>query len=190
MVGARARLEQITCLSFSPINRISSMRVSLGCLFLSALSLMSRGSKAILCPFSELSYEVSGPVLLSSFRLVGAGELTLLPSSSSTAPAPPLRRVRPEVEAMSNVFGATITEVKPSDQGNDVAEPKGGSVDSCIRSCGAAQEMLRGSCCRRRRVGKLAAVNSWATRLMWMLGWGATMDVQEFLKTGMRPSSF
>jgi len=44
-----------TCLSFKPINNISSIRVSLGCLFLSALSLMSRGSKAILCPLTELS---------------------------------------------------------------------------------------------------------------------------------------
>lgn len=96
----------ITCLSFKPINNISSMSVSLGCLLLSALSLMSRGSKAILCPLAELSYDVSGPPLVSSGRLDGTGELTLLPSSSSAAgPAPPLRRVRPEVEAMSDGRG-------------------------------------------------------------------------------------
>lgn len=62
---------------------------------------MSRGSKAILWPFSELSYDVSGPLLASSGRLLRGGELTLLPSSVSVGPAPPLLRVRPEVEAMS-----------------------------------------------------------------------------------------
>jgi hypothetical protein len=74
------------------------MSVSFGCLLLSALSLISLGSNAILCPFSELSYDVSG--VRSSVRF-GAGELTRLPSSSpGPPPAPPLRRVRPELEAI------------------------------------------------------------------------------------------
>lgn len=76
------------------------MSVSLGCLLLSALSLMSRGSKAILWPFSEFSYEVSG--VRSSMRF-GAGELTLLLSSSplpAAPPPPPLLRVSPELDAI------------------------------------------------------------------------------------------
>jgi hypothetical protein len=94
-----------TCLSLSPISRISSIRVNLGCLSLSALSLMSRGSKAILCPFSPLSYDVSRPpALFSSLRLLpGTGELTRLPSSLSkpaAGPAPPLLLVKPELEAI------------------------------------------------------------------------------------------
>lgn len=88
------------------------MRVNFGCLFLSALSLMSRGSNAILCPFAEFSYEVSG--VRSSGRL-GAGELTRLPSLSplsAAAPPPPLRRVRPPdvVEAICGGTGGVFED--------------------------------------------------------------------------------
>jgi hypothetical protein len=95
---------QRTCLSFRPMRIISSMSVSFGCLLRSALSLMSRGSNAILWPFSEFSYAVSG--VRSSLRF-GAGELTRLPSSSPlpAAPPPPLRRVRPELEAIARGCG-------------------------------------------------------------------------------------
>jgi hypothetical protein len=76
------------------------MRVNFGCLLRSALSLISRGSNAILWPFSEFSYAVSG--VRSSLRF-GAGELTRLPSSSPlpTPPPPPLLRVSPELEAIA-----------------------------------------------------------------------------------------
>jgi hypothetical protein len=86
------------------------MSVNFGCLLLSALSLMSLGSNAILWPFSEFSYAVSG--VRSSMRF-GAGELTLLPSSSPLPPAPPppLRRVRPELEAI--VCGGGTSGVVP-----------------------------------------------------------------------------
>ena len=79
------------------------MRVSFGCLFLSALSLMSRGSNAILCPFDELSYDVSSPDRLSGL-LLGAGELTLSLSALSVdgppPPPAPRLRVRPDAEAI------------------------------------------------------------------------------------------
>ncbi|KAG9954664.1 vacuolar protein sorting-associated protein 74, partial [Aureobasidium melanogenum] len=101
----KERGRKATCLSLRPISRISSISVNLGCLSLSALSLISRGSKAILCPFAPLSYDVSRPpALFSSLRLlVGAGELTRLPSSLSrpaAGPAPPLLLVKPELEAI------------------------------------------------------------------------------------------
>lgn len=44
-----------TCLSLRPSRRTSSIRVNFGCLLRSVLSLMSRGSNAILWPFSLLS---------------------------------------------------------------------------------------------------------------------------------------
>lgn len=73
------------------------MSVSFGCFRRSADSLMSRGSKAILCPLAPDSYAVSG-LRMSSLRL-GAGEDTRLPSFSfvsAEAPPAPRRRVRPE----------------------------------------------------------------------------------------------
>lgn len=86
------------------------MSVSFGCLLLSALSLMSRGSYAILCPFAPLSYEVSGPPDRLS-GLFGAGDATRLPSSLSFAPAPPpppapRLRVRPDAD---EDIGATLS---------------------------------------------------------------------------------
>lgn len=80
------------------------MSVSLGCLLRSAFSLMSRGSNAILCPFSPASYEVSGAEEYDAAGL-GAGEDTrlfsLLSPFSVDAPPPPAprRRVRPEPDA-------------------------------------------------------------------------------------------
>jgi hypothetical protein len=60
---------------------------------------MSRGSKAILCPFSLLSYEVSGAESLEGPALE-VGVLTRFTSPSSLspfdAPAPPRLRVRPD----------------------------------------------------------------------------------------------
>jgi hypothetical protein len=65
----------------------------------SALSLISLGSKAILCPFSLLSYEVSGPESLEAPAL-GVGVPTRFASPSSLspfdAPPPPRLRVRPD----------------------------------------------------------------------------------------------
>ena len=102
-------LARRTCLSFSPISKISSISVSFGCLSLSALSLISRGSNAILCPFAPLSYDVSSPVPLSG--LLDAGEATLLVSSLSVAgppptPPAPLLRVTPDVEAIQSMSPA------------------------------------------------------------------------------------
>lgn len=79
------------------------MSVNFGCLFLSSLSLISRGSNAILCPFSPPVYDVSGARL--SEPVFGPGELTRLESLSSSpvvvaAPPPPRRRVRPPAEAI------------------------------------------------------------------------------------------
>lgn len=76
------------------------MSVSFGCLFRSALSLISRGSNAILWPLAELSYDVSGPDR-SSARFDGTDGV-VLPDSSSlvdvAGPPPPRRRVRPDAE--------------------------------------------------------------------------------------------
>jgi len=63
---------------------------------------MSRGSNAILCPFSPPVYDVSGDLSFEDPAL-GAGEATRLESSSSSiveAPPPPRRRVNPPVEAI------------------------------------------------------------------------------------------
>ena len=91
-----------TCLSLSPNKSTSSINVNLGCLLLSSLSLMSRGSNAILCPFSPPVYDVSGPLLSLGCPGLGVGELTRpLSLSSLSAPkpvAPPLLRVKPEPE--------------------------------------------------------------------------------------------
>ena len=92
----------LTCLSFNPINSTSSMSVSLGCLFRSSLSLMSRGSNAILCPFSPPVYDVSGARSLEG-PARGAGDSTRFDVSSSSpvdTPPPPRRRVSPAVDAM------------------------------------------------------------------------------------------
>ena len=105
-----------TCLSFNPISNTSSIKVNFGALLRSSLSLISRGSKAILCPFSPPVYAVSGARPLSSFPLPGTGEPIRLPSSVPSAvepdgPAPPpapRRRVRPPVEAMLVFFGSRV----------------------------------------------------------------------------------
>lgn len=98
------RPAQLTCLSFRPSNSTSSISVSLGCLLLSALSLISRGSNAILCPFSPASYDVSGA--RSSF--LGAGEATRLASSPFSAVVPaPLRRVSPEADICCYCFSVS-----------------------------------------------------------------------------------
>ncbi len=78
------------------------MSVSFGCLLRSSVSLISLGSKAILCPFSEFVYDVSGMRLSIAELFRETGEETLL-SSFSSGPAarpPPLRRVKPPAEAM------------------------------------------------------------------------------------------
>ena len=91
-----------TCLSFKPKSKTSSISVNFGCLFLSSLSLISRGSKAILCPFSPPVYDVSG-VRSVDF---GAGEESLLGSLSSfpgadvPPPPPPRRRVNPPEDSI------------------------------------------------------------------------------------------
>ena len=92
---------ELTCLSFNPSSNTSSMSVSFGCLLRSALSLMSLGSKAILCPFSLLSYEVSGPLVSREAPGLGTGEATRLDSPSSLSapplpPPPPRLRVSPD----------------------------------------------------------------------------------------------
>ncbi len=82
-----------TCLSFSPSSSTSSISVSLGCLLLSALSVMSRGSKAILWPFSPCSKLVSGAL---SLTLPVELDRPMPLSSSALAPPPPRRRVSPD----------------------------------------------------------------------------------------------
>jgi hypothetical protein len=104
--------DRYPCLSFNPINRISSISVNLGCLVLSAVSLRSRGSNAIRWPLDE-SKVASGrglrspglltrPFSLSSVGLEGV-PLELEPEPPAATP-PPLRRVRPEDEAMRPVY--------------------------------------------------------------------------------------
>lgn len=95
---------RLTCLSFSPNSSTSSMSVSFGCLLRSVLSLISLGSKAILCPFSLLWYEVSGALLSRELPALGAGEPPRVRSSFSPSPpalgppalAPPLLLVSPD----------------------------------------------------------------------------------------------
>lgn len=87
------------------------MSVSLGCLLRSALSLISRGSNAILWPFSPLSYEVSGPLVSRDPPALFTGEATRLESLFSLSPAapapppPPLLRVNPDADDIARNAG-------------------------------------------------------------------------------------
>ena len=116
----------LTCLSFNPRSNTSSIKVNFGCLLRSWLSLISRGSYAILCP-SSLVYETSLHIAIkqahpSSAPKISlkysfprdnyppcvegpAGEPALAPPFSSAATPAPRRRVRPD-EAIPQVdFG-------------------------------------------------------------------------------------
>ena len=81
----------------------------------SALSLISRGSKAILCPFSLLSYEVSGAESLEGPAL-DVSVLTRFASPSSLSPfdpdppPPPRLRVRPDdiVNFVRGAYGRAV----------------------------------------------------------------------------------
>ena len=87
--------DRYPCLSFSPSNRTSSINVSLGCLLLSALSLISLGSYATIWPLSLTSRPVSG--VRSNVLSLGAGEDTRAGASSlvSAAIPAPLLLVNP-----------------------------------------------------------------------------------------------
>lgn len=98
-----------TCLSLRPRSKISSIRVSFGCLLRSALSLISRGSYATICPVSLTSRPVSG--VLSNALFWGPGDVTLEVGCSSlfSAAIPaPLRLVKPPCADMVRVVRQMI----------------------------------------------------------------------------------
>lgn len=154
-----------TCLSLSPMRIISSISVNFGCLLLSALSLISRGSYAILWPFSEFSQAVSGA---RSSRL-GAGELTLLPSSSSlpVAPAPPLLLVSPELEAIGS--GGAGGDVVAWIPGIGTLEPRTHVFRRLSDGCDTGKGGARSEEVERGRLRGACVLTKWLRVFAWLV---------------------